>query len=112
MDFYSVLGKSPKSLDDNILFDPFEENLYIPAMSVEIGYLQGTDLKVVGYSMLPRKSSNVCIFTAPLLYLPNAHAASFMLVDMVVESKAYMTLSMVISDSLAFEYMALFNLMR
>ena len=62
--------------------------------------------------LLPRKSSNVCIFTASLLYLPNAHAASFMLVDMVVESKAYITLSMVISDSLAFEYMGVTNPMR
>ena len=44
------------------------------------------DMVLVG--ILPRKSSKVCILTAPLLYLPNAHAASFMLVDMVVESKA------------------------
>ena len=48
MDFYRVLGKSPKGLHDNILFDPFEENFYIPPMAVEIGYLQCADLKVVG----------------------------------------------------------------
>ena len=52
MDFYGVLRKSPKGLHDNILFDPFEENLYIPVMAAEIGYLQGADLKVVGYEIL------------------------------------------------------------
>ena len=51
MDFYSVLGKSPKGLNDNILFNPFEENFYIPAMALEIGYHQGADLKVVGYEI-------------------------------------------------------------
>ena len=51
MDFYSVLGKSPKGLYDNILFNPFEENLYIPAMAVKVGCLQGADLKVVGYKI-------------------------------------------------------------
>ncbi len=39
--------------------------------------------------MLPRRSSNVCIFTPPLLYFPKAYVASLMLVDMVVESRAY-----------------------
>ena len=51
MDFYSVLGKSSKGLHDNILFDPFKEIFYIPAMAVEIGYLQSADLKVIGYEI-------------------------------------------------------------
>lgn len=37
--------------------------------------------------MLPRRSSSVCILTAPLLYLPNAHAARTMLVEIVVGVK-------------------------
>ena len=37
--------------------------------------------------MLPRRSSSVCILTVPLLYLPNAHAARTMLVEIVVGVK-------------------------
>ena len=43
--------------------------------------------------MLPRRSINVCIFTAPLEYLPKAHAHSLMLTDIVVESSASMSLA-------------------
>ena len=52
------------------------------------------DMDIAG--MLPLKSNRVCILTAPLLYFPKAHVASLILVDMVVESSAYITLSMVI----------------
>ena len=37
--------------------------------------------------ILPRKSSRVCIFTAPLLYFPKVHVASLTLVEIVVESR-------------------------
>ena len=59
MDFYSILGKSPKGLYDNILFNPLEENFYIPAVTVEVGYFQGTDLKVVGYKIHNHVSTTV-----------------------------------------------------
>lgn len=42
------------------------------------------------------QENTVCILTAPLLYFPKVHVASFILVDMVVESRAYISLSMVI----------------
>ena len=136
MDFNSIFGEPPKVLDDNVLLNPLEENLNIPAVAIKIYDFQCADLKIIGYEInngiivriiypyeshilriefsglvsgdtdprvlydirgrvgrwmlagLPRKSSKVCILTAPLLYLPNAHVASFMLVDMVVESNA------------------------
>lgn len=44
----------------------------------------------------PKEGQRVCILTAPLLYFPKTHVASFILVDMVVESSAYISLSMVI----------------
>ncbi len=43
--------------------------------------------------MLPLKSSIVCIFIAPLEYLPSAHLNRFMLKDIVVESMAKISLS-------------------
>ena len=55
--------------------------------------------------ILPRRSSKGCILTAPLLYFPKIHAASTRLVDVVVESKAYEILSIVISNMVVFEYL-------
>ncbi|HUX56167.1 MAG TPA: hypothetical protein VMV77_04290 [Bacteroidales bacterium] len=43
--------------------------------------------------MLPFKSSIVCIFIAPLEYFPLAQLNSFILKDIVVESKAKTSLS-------------------
>lgn len=47
-----------------------------------------------------------------MLYFPKVHVASLMLVDMVVESRAYRTLSTVISGMAVFEYRGLTILMR
>lgn len=67
---------------------------------------------VVIAGVLPRRSSSVCIFTAPLLYLPIAQTASLILVEMVVEPSAYRTLSPVISDTCALAYNGLTVLVR
>ena len=44
----SVLGVSPHGLDDDVLLNPLEEYLYVPPVPVQIGYLQCTDVEVVG----------------------------------------------------------------
>jgi len=43
--------------------------------------------------MLPRKSMRVCIFIAPREYLPSAQVNKLILTDIVVESKANISLS-------------------
>ncbi|MHB9055347.1 MAG: hypothetical protein ACYC2P_04230 [Paludibacteraceae bacterium] len=43
--------------------------------------------------MLPLKLSKVCIFTAPLEYLPSALVQRLILIEIVVESNAYTSLS-------------------
>ncbi len=36
--FDSVLGSAKEALDAQVLFDPFEEQLHLPAITVEIGH--------------------------------------------------------------------------
>ena len=42
-----ILGVSPHGLDNDILLNPFEENLYIPSVPVQVSDLQCTDVEVV-----------------------------------------------------------------
>ena len=51
MDFDSIFRISPQSLYGDVLFNPLEEDLYIPSMAVQVGYFQGTDFKVIGYKV-------------------------------------------------------------
>lgn len=51
MDFDSIFGMPPKSLDDNVLLNPFEKYFNIPSMAVKVCYLQCADFKVIGYNV-------------------------------------------------------------
>jgi hypothetical protein len=44
----SVLGSSPKLLDLEVLFEPLEEQLYLPSILVEVGNLLGSLFHGVG----------------------------------------------------------------
>jgi hypothetical protein len=44
----SVLGSSPKLLDLEVLFEPLEEQLYLPSILVEVGNLLGSQFHGVG----------------------------------------------------------------
>ena len=44
----SILGVSPHGLDNNVLLNPFEEDLYIPSVPVQVSDLQCADVEVVG----------------------------------------------------------------
>ena len=50
VDLYSdsVLGSSPKLLDLEVLFEPLEEQLYLPSILVEVGNLLGSQFHGVG----------------------------------------------------------------
>jgi len=45
---HCVLGGSEKSFDSQVLFDPLEEDLYLPPVTIEIGYCLCRDSEVVG----------------------------------------------------------------
>lgn len=51
VDFNGIFRKSPKGLDDNVLFNPLEENLYILTVAIKIGNLQCADFKIIGYEI-------------------------------------------------------------
>ena len=44
----SIFGVSPHGLDNNVLLNPFEEDLYIPSVPVQVSDLQCADVEVVG----------------------------------------------------------------
>src|SRR5688572_6450843 len=46
--FHRVLGGAQKRLDAQMLFDPFEEQLYLPALPVKGRYQLGFESEVVG----------------------------------------------------------------
>lgn len=54
MNLNSVFGISPKVLDRDVLFNPFEEYFYIPTVSIQIGYFCCADFEVVGYKFYNR----------------------------------------------------------
>ena len=43
----SILRVSPHGLDNNVLLNPFEEDLYIPSVPIQVSDLQCTDVEVV-----------------------------------------------------------------
>ena len=45
---HRVFGIAPQRLDDEVLLDPFEEDLDLPSVAVEVRHLQRTDVEVVG----------------------------------------------------------------
>jgi len=51
VDFNGIFGESPKILDDDVLLNPLEENLYIPTVTIKIGDFQCADFKVIGYEI-------------------------------------------------------------
>ena len=46
--FHGVLAQSVEGLDSQILLDPFEEELDLPACFVDLGYHDGVDFEIVG----------------------------------------------------------------
>ena len=60
MDLYAhfILGLSPELFDAEMLFDPFEEELHLPAVSVEQCNILGGKVKVVG--VINKRPSKVC----------------------------------------------------
>lgn len=48
---FTAFSEYPEILDDNVLLDPLEENLNIPSVAIKVGYLQRTDIKVIGYKI-------------------------------------------------------------
>ena len=47
MGSYSILGVSPQGFNYDVLLDPLEEDLNIPSVPVQAGYLGCADIEVV-----------------------------------------------------------------
>ena len=43
-----VFGIAPQRLDDDVLLDSLEEDLYLPSVAVDVRHLQRADVEVVG----------------------------------------------------------------
>ena len=43
-----ILGVAPQRLNNDVLLDPLEKDFYIPSMTIDIGDVQCTYLKVIG----------------------------------------------------------------
>ncbi len=65
MSFDRIVGRAVERFDAEVLFDPFEEQLYLPATPIKFGNREGGECKIVGQKDEGLVACRIVILDAP-----------------------------------------------